>query len=251
MLGIPLAKPHVRCPLSALREEPGAGYKVRHTFQSALGPFDLLGELRVEDGALKAQFQLENTPAPMPWQVTTLEDVAAGPWSTAISRVYAGQGNVLVEPEAFTLEFDGHRLATSFVGFDFANGMAIVQASDAPPSRLEYSPETRSASLHVQDAQTVCYIPAKTSWEAAFAWRDVDPRKAAGGVADAAGRFVFDLWGGGYAEQRDNLQRAFHYGLTDAMVVLLQTAFANDSTVTAPCSFTSSHSSRKPYFFSS
>ncbi|MBL7649327.1 MAG: hypothetical protein JNK74_24380 [Candidatus Hydrogenedentes bacterium] len=218
-LGTPLAKPHVRCPLSALREEPGAGYKVRHTFQSALGPFDLLGELRVEDGALKAQFQLENTPAPRPWEVVALEDVAAGPWSTAISRVYAGQGNVLVEPEAFTLEFDGHRLATSFVGFDFANGMAIVQASDAPPSRLEYAPETRTASLHVQDAQTVCYIPAGSAWEAALAWREIDPRKAAGGVANAAGRFAFDLWGGGYAEQRGNLQRAFDYGLTDAMVV--------------------------------
>jgi hypothetical protein len=219
VLGIPVSKPHVLCPLVNVVEEACAGYKVRHTFQSALGPFELLGELRVEDGALKAQFQLENTPAPMPWQVTTLEDVAAGPWSTAITRVYAGQGNVLVNPEAFSLGFDGHQLATSFVGFDFANGMAIVQASDAPPLRLEYVPATRTASLHVADTQTVCYVPGKSAWEAALAWRDIDPRKAAGGVADASGRFVFDLWGGSYAQQRDNLQRAFQYGLTDAMVV--------------------------------
>lgn len=219
VLGIPLAEPHVLCPLVEAREEAGAGYKVRHAFRSWVGAFDLVGELWVEEGALKARFHLENTPAPIPWQVTRLEDLAAGPWNTEVQRVYAGHGNVLVHPEAFSLGFDGHRLATSFVGFDFANGMALLQASDVPPENLEVTPATRTYTLHVPGAQTVSYVPAKTSWEAALAYRAIDKREASGGVATVAGRFVFDLWGGGYAEQAAGLQKAFQYGLTDAMAV--------------------------------
>ena len=33
---------------------------------------------------------------------------------------------VIENPQAFSLGFDGHNLATSFVGFDFAGGQALV-----------------------------------------------------------------------------------------------------------------------------
>lgn len=219
VLGLPLAKHQVLCPLIAVQEESGHGYRIRHSFRSTLGNFDLVGELRIDEGALKAQFQLENEPAPAPWQVVSLEDLAAGPWNSEINRVFAGQGNILVNPKAFSLEFDGHRLSTSYVGFDFANGISILQASDVPPERLEVTPDSHVATLHVPDTQTVCYVPAKSCWQAALIYRDIDKRQAAGGVARAAGRFVFDLWGGTFAEQTENLKRAFQYGLTDAMVV--------------------------------
>ncbi len=219
VLGIPLTQPQVLCPLIDTREETSAGYKVRHSFQNGLGTFDLVGELLVEEGALKASFHLENTPAAKPWQVTYLEDVAAGPWSTKAHRVYAGHGNVLIDPEAFSLGYDGHRLATSFVGFEFANGMTMIQASDVPPENLEVTPATQTYSLHVPHRQTVSYVPAKNCWEGALVYRNIDKRKAAGGVEGVAGRFVFDLWGGSYAQRMEDLRKAFQYGLTDAMVV--------------------------------
>ena len=62
-------------------------------------------------------------------------------------------------------------------------------------------------------------IPAAGAFDAARLWHDVNGLKPAGGVTTAAGRFVFDLWGGRYADNDAGLQRAFRYGLGDSMVI--------------------------------
>jgi hypothetical protein len=195
------------------------GCQVRHEFEGLGERFDLVGRLSVEQGVLRAKFSLENAPPPQPWHVVYLEDVAAGRWSSVARQVYAGQGNVLRQPQAFQLPFDGHRLATSFVGFDFAPGGSIVQACDVPPDRLEVDPGRGHYSLHVPHASTLSFIPAANVWEGVKVWRRINGLHAAGGVTTAAGRFVFDLWGGGYRETAQSLERAFRYGLTDSMVV--------------------------------
>jgi len=195
------------------------GRQVRHRFQSPLGNFDLVGRLAVERDVLHAAFRLENTPPPQPWSVVYLEDVAAGPWSETARQVYAGHGNVVRNPQSYKLNFDGHRLATSFVGFDFAGGLSLVQASDVPPSHLGVRPSQRHYSLHVPHASTLTFIPSQNAFQAAGRWHDVNGLEAAGGVKKLAGRFVFDLWGGRYKESDDALRRAFRYGLTDAAVV--------------------------------
>lgn len=206
--------------LEEVKEEKQEGrYRVRHRFRSWAGPFEVVGELALEGGALRARFWMENPPPPRPWLVVYLEDVAAGPWSERAVRVYAGPGNVLQEPEAFTLGFDGHRLSTSFVGFDFANGFSLMQGVDVPPSHLEVEPKGRRYTLHTPHAQTLTFIPAPNVWEAVKVWRQVNSLKPAGGVGKLAGRFVFDLWGGRYGESAQALRRAFRYGLTDAVVV--------------------------------
>jgi len=206
--------------LQKASEEPcDDGYQVRHHFQSLHGAFDLVGRLFVDRGALRAEFRLENVPAPQPWLAVYLEDLAAGPWSEAARQVYAGHGNVVREPEAFRLAFEGHRLATSFVGFDFPVGLSVVQAVDVPPDRLEVEPSERHYSLHVPHASTLTFIPAENVWDAVKVWRQASGLKPAGGVERAAGRFVFDLWGGRYGESAQALQRAFRYGLTDSMVI--------------------------------
>jgi hypothetical protein len=204
--------------VSATEEHVDDGYRVRHHFAGAMGSFDVLGELRVEHGVLRARFRLENGPAPRPWQVARLEDVAAGPWNDSARRVYAGHGNVIVEPEPFTLAFDGHRLSTSFVGFEFGD-MKIVQAVDNPPDHLEVDPKSRTYTLHVPHDSTMTFIPASDVWAGVRIWREVNGLHAAGGVRKLAGRFAFDLWGGKYAENTKSLQQAFRYGLTDAVVV--------------------------------
>ncbi len=206
--------------LEEVREEPcDEGYQVRHHFQSLHGSFDLVGRLFVDRGTLRAKFHLENVPKPQPWLAVYLEDVAAGAWSQPARQVYAGHGNVVREPGAFRLGFDEHRLATSFVGFDFPGGLSVVQGVDVPPTELRVEPSQRHCSLHAPHSSTWTFIPGENVWEAVKRWREVNGLTPAGGVEKAAGRFVFDLWGGRYAESAETLRRAFRYGLTDSMVI--------------------------------
>jgi hypothetical protein len=208
--------------LIEVREEPAAGrYRARHRFRSWAGSFDVLGELWTERGALRARFWLENAPPPRPWLAVYLEEVKAGEWSERASRIYAGPGNVIQDPQAFQLGFDGHNMATSFVGLDFANGVSLVQAVDSPPDRLEVDPGARCYTLSAPHSQTLTFIPAASVWDGVKVWRGMDGRQASAGVARLAGRFVFDLWGSGgsYAAGAKALARSFRYGLTDAVVV--------------------------------
>ena len=217
------------CPLGAeasaslLRQvsvETGPnGPQVRHTFYSPLGTFDLLVEVWAEGPGLRIRFWLENVPEPKPWQVADLEHVALGPWRQDVHRVYAGVGNVIEKPETFMLHFDGHQLSTSFVGLDFAGAPSLVQAVDAPPKRFRATPTSRIATIETAHTQTWTLIPASNVWDGVKAWRGLNGLKPAGGVPRAAGRFVFDLWGGDYAASAAALERSFAYGLTDAMVV--------------------------------
>lgn len=206
--------------LQKVEQDPFAsGYVVRHHFQSIYGDFDLVGRLFVDRGTLRAKFDLENVPEAKPWMAVYLEDVAAGPWSEPARQAYAGHGNVVRDPQAFRLGFDGHRLSTSFVGFDFPTGISVVQGVDVPPDELRVEPAERHYSLDVPHASTWTFIPAENVWDAAKVWRDTNGLKASGGVQKVAGRFVFDLWGGRYGESAEALRRAFRYGLTDSMVI--------------------------------
>jgi hypothetical protein len=124
-----------------------------------------------------------------------------------------------MNPRAFRLGFDGHNLATSFVGFDFANGMSLVQNSDAIPDRLEVVPEKRIYTLVTPHAQTLAFFPARNVFAAVKRIREQDSRRPSKGVANLAGRFTFDLWSGRYGDSARDLERAAGYGLKDALVV--------------------------------
>ncbi|NIA12447.1 MAG: hypothetical protein GWP08_00095 [Nitrospiraceae bacterium] len=222
VLGDALHETGIASVLNAVTHERGKGGSVlvRHRFEGPFGGFELLGELRIDEGrALRARFTLENAPAPQPWRVARIEDLATGAWSHTASRIYAGVGNVLVNPEAFSLHFDGHQLATSFVGFDFAGAPSMIQASDAPPTRLEVTPGPRIYSLHTAIDPTLTFIPTRNVWRGVRVWRDINGLQPSSGVPNLAGRFVFDLWGGRYAPSAQNLRQAFRYGCTDAVVV--------------------------------
>jgi hypothetical protein len=220
VVGVALESAHSTNQLVEVRNESANGrIALRHRFRGWAGSFDLLCEIWRNGDAIQSRWKLENQPPPKPWLPVYLESVEAGPWSESVRRVYAGVGNVIEKPGAFQLPFDGHRLATSFVGFDFENGMSLVQGVDTPPDYLDVQPATKSYSLVTPHEQTMTFIPTANVWTAVNVWRVLCGARRAGGVEKLAGRFVFDLWFGRYAESAQTLAKSFRYGLTDAAVV--------------------------------
>ena len=214
-----LALVKVETQLSPNRGVQGHDLTVHHHFDSFLGPFDLVGSLKVADGVLVANFAIDNAPQPQPWRCVYLQDLAFGSWSKGVFRVYAGPGNVIEKPEAYTLSFDGHRLSTSFVGLEFADGVAVVQACDVPPTSFAVDPRSNHSSLHVSHNCQFVLVPGSSVWESVKIWREINQLKPSSGVSTLAGRFVFDLWGGHYRSSADALKRSFKYGLVDSLVI--------------------------------
>ena len=218
--GMQLDDPGSPITLDQVNREPcDNGVRIRHRFLSVRGPFDLIGQATVAGERLRVHWQLENTPADAPWQVTRIESVSPGRFDSGVRRVYAGHGNVIETPKAFQLNFDGHRLATSYVGFDFANELSLLQAVDLPPEKLVVNPESNLYAIHSSGAATFTFIPGTNVWDLCKLYRQDNGQTAAPGVTKLAGRFVFDLWGGHYAETSKQLERSFRYGLTDSVVV--------------------------------
>lgn len=221
VLGDSLAESPSVSSLSGVADESSGGrLRLRHKFESWAGGFDLLSELWVEGPALRARLWLENAPAPKPWRAVYIEEARAGAWTQALDRVYGGPGNVIDKPRSFRLSFDGHSLATSFAGFEFANGVSMIQALDVPPDSLEVQIERKIATLSTPHTQTITFIPGSNVWDGVKAWRAMDGLKASAGVPKLASRFVFDYWGNEkYSAAARLLARAFRYGLTDSAVV--------------------------------
>lgn len=204
---------------STTRESLKNGVRVRHHFSTAHGELDLVGTAIVQNSAFRVRWKLENAPPDRPWQTIRIESISPGPISEDIDRVYAGHGNVIEKPQAFRLNFDGHRLSTSFVGFDFSNGVSLLQAVDLPPTALHVDPERNRSALESSGNATFTFIPGTDVWDLCRAYRDINGLRASAGIPRLAGRFVFDLWGGRYGQTTDSLRQAFRYGLTDSAVV--------------------------------
>ena len=221
-LGADLASPNSTAKLveTEVTPHPGQSIQVRHKFTSWRGDFVVNGILDTRDGqTLRCQFRLEDAPPASPWFVSKIDDLTFHPWSARADSIYAGVGNVIRTPEAFSLPFDGHQLATSFVGYDFNGAFSVVCAVDGIPNNLEVNPDKGLYTLHTPMDQTCTIIPAENAWRAAAIWRDRCGIKAAGGVKSLAGRFAFDWWGGDYAGSAKDLERSFRYGMTDSVVV--------------------------------
>jgi hypothetical protein len=209
-------------PSTLVAVEPGTcqgNLQLRHCFDGIRGKFTLIGRIGVRDGALRVKFLLVDAPAQQSWFAPRIEELAVEEFHVAADRVYAGHGNVIQDPQIFRLGFDGHRLATSHVGFDFPDGVSLLQAVHQSPDSLEVNPARRHYSMHAVGDASFTLIPADSVWQAVKRYREINGLKAAGGVERLAGRFVFDLWGGRYGESSAQLRRAFRYGLTDAAVV--------------------------------
>jgi hypothetical protein len=187
------------------------GLTVTQPLELAGERFDLAVRLWPEGSGLRIKVDC-------PKRIT---DFALGPADQKAPRVYYGHGYCIVEPQAFRADFGGHNLSTSHVGFDFDSGLSLLVACDYPPDFLEVSPDSRTYALHTHMDATMTLVPSTAgAFDCAKKYRPLYDKKPASGFTRKAGRFVFDIWGGRYADIAKTMQEMIDYGLTDSLLTL-------------------------------
>ena len=104
VLGMRIDDPGSPVTLLDARPQPrqDGGHEIRHRFQSPRGAFELVGRVELKDNALRIGFRLENAPPAQPWFAPHIEELAVDQFSHGVERVFAGHGNVIQQPGAFT-----------------------------------------------------------------------------------------------------------------------------------------------------
>jgi len=150
-----------------------------------------------------------------------ITSLGAAAFDQKATRVYYGHGYCIVEPEAFRAGAGGHNLATSHVACDFERGVSLLTATDTPPDAFVVNPATRIYQLLTHPDATLTFVPSFTgAFDAALKYRPLSDKRASRGFVRKAGRFVFDIWGGRYADDAAKLARCFDYGLTNSLVMM-------------------------------
>ncbi len=184
--------------------------KITHHCELAGRPFDLTAKLWRDGPALRMSLTSPKR----------LTDVAPGPADQKAPRIFYGHGYCVVNPQAGRVNYGGHSLATSHVGFDFANGVSLLTATDDGPDSLQIDPDRHVYALHAREDVTYTFLPSlRGAFDAAIRYRPICKKRPAGGVKRKAGRFVFDIWGGRYTQIAEQMRQAFAYGLTDSMLI--------------------------------
>jgi len=185
--------------------------QIRHAMKQAADPADLTVTIWPEKSGLRIRCEC-------PQRIT---DLALGQADQKAPRVYYGHGYCIEEPGTFQVGYGGHALSTSHVGFDFERGLSVLTACDNPPDYLEVNPEAKTYTLHTHMNATLTIVPGEiNAFDCAFKYRDIDARQASPGFVNKAGRFVFDIWGGRYADHAEIVKNMIAYGLTDSMLTL-------------------------------
>ena len=195
------------------------GRRFRHRFQGPhSGSLSLIGQLSVRAAAPRGEVLAGRRPAAAAVAGGQGRRPGGRPMERGRAAGLRGPGKRRPGARRVSPNFDGHQLATSFVGFDF-DGWSLVQATDVPPECLDVRPDEHRYGLHVPGASTVSFIPAGNVWHAVKTWRDLDGLRGRRRRAEAGRAVRLRSLGGRYKETRQRLQQAFRYGLTDSLVV--------------------------------
>ncbi|MDO4571328.1 MAG: hypothetical protein Q4D38_13160 [Planctomycetia bacterium] len=138
-------------------------------------------------------------------------------------RIYFGHGYAIEGLKRnIRIGGGGHNLAASHVGFDFENGLSLLMGASASPVAMNCDPEKKIYTLELSGATKLALVPSsRSAFEAGVKYRTQCPWIAAPtkGVERKRGRLVFDVWGGRYANNVSQLEKAFRYGVTDALFI--------------------------------
>ncbi|MBP5621351.1 MAG: hypothetical protein J6X44_04990, partial [Thermoguttaceae bacterium] len=132
-----------------------------------------------------------------------------------------GQGHCIVEPrKPFTQSGDGFGCASSHVGFDFRNGVSLLQATTRPLDSFVVNPDLNVYTLTTcPDSRLTLRSSDKGALDCAMKYSPGFDKNPAPLVPKKAGRFVFDYWGGKYSEVLDLMKQFVDYGLTDSLLI--------------------------------
>ena len=149
-----------------------------------------------------------------------ISQFSVGPWNRSPQRVYYGHGYCIEKPKAFRAGFGGHNLASSHIGCDFRDGPSVLQAVDTPPDALSVNPADGTCALITHMDCVLTLVPGDSAFACAVAYRPLHDKKPSAGVERLAGRFLFDIWGGRYADIAENMARMVRYGLSDSIMIV-------------------------------
>ncbi|MDH7569463.1 MAG: hypothetical protein QHJ73_07750, partial [Armatimonadota bacterium] len=213
-----LSHPRSQAAVTAVKvSTSGARSILRHTVSLRGKPLPVEVTVWAEGGGLRIAFAMPGVKRDRRGEPRfTL--LGLGSANRGALRVYAGFGNVIQAPRAFTLTAGGFNLSTRHVGTDFDNGISLVQASNVFPDRFEVDPARKLYSLQTHHDATLLLVPsAKGAFAAARVYRDLSGFHPAPGVAKLQGRMCIDWWGG--HDIAADLRRAGAYGLNDSVFV--------------------------------
>lgn len=195
----------------------------RHIFRKVIAKISRRGVRYVHRvGDKKIEISLRAESAGLRVSVASDERITRlGPnaWSSVADRVFLGHGYVIEKPQAFRMGFGGHSLAASHVAFEFGK-LAVLEASDTPPSHFEVDPKRRIHGLYTREDSTLTFVPAIGAMNAALAYRPLYDKEPAAGVERLSGRMCFDIWGGSFGQIRDRMRQAVRRGLVDSFLTV-------------------------------
>ena len=150
-----------------------------------------------------------------------INSIQLGSFSQKAERLYFGHGHCIVNPtKPFEESGDGFGCSTSHVGMDFENGISLLQATTRPVQRFIVNPDQRIYTLTTTcDTRLTLRTSERGALDCAIKYSPGFDKKPACLVSKKAGRFVFDYWGGRYADVLSRMKTLVKYGLTDSMLI--------------------------------
>ena len=182
-------------------------------------PIPLRATFSPERGALKMTWDMPGVVRDVKG-LPRYDHLMAGPSDAVPVRIYAGFGNVIENPGAFSLKCRGVEVSTRHAGADYPNGLSLVFATSLGADTLEFAPETHTFGYAAHHDNTFYFIPSRHgAFRAARYWRDVNGFRKSPGFDDLAGRMCFDEWTCDYGITVSNLHDAVAYGLVHAVFI--------------------------------
>ena len=150
-----------------------------------------------------------------------INSVQFGPFSQRAHRLYFGHGYCIVNPtKPFEESGDGFGCSTSHVGMDFENGVSLLQATTRPVQRFIVNPDESVYTLTTTcDSRLTLRSSDQGAFDCAIKYAPGFDKSPALLVPKKAGRFVFDYWGGRYADVLSRMKTFVRYGMTRSMLI--------------------------------
>ncbi|MDD4623277.1 MAG: hypothetical protein PHG71_08580, partial [Kiritimatiellae bacterium] len=171
------------------------------------------GQVYAEQGALKVAWDTRSARktadgSPRFTRLTT------GRATHRAKRVYGGTGAVWEDLDRLKLLQSGFALSTRHVGFEFTNGLALVEATDVPCDYLEVDTSNRIARLVTHNDAVFAFVPSsRGAFDAARRFAKVSGYKTSPGFKAMLGKTCIDDWSREYLNQAAALRMSKKYGL--------------------------------------